>query len=233
MAVNNYERDHGADVLPEEVRDGKLFALCPCGEWSRAYLINDVRAHEDVDIAAQKWACQGCRGAWIRDGRTSKQAIAAAGGQTAELVDSINDKRIRRALMRRGQAPAWIPAADVLAFAEERRLGELKAMRDRNENGGASTPFGTVDTDPVSVRRINGAVQMAGIVPPEAFSISWTMADNSVVSVNAAQMTQVGLAVGQHVDACHQHYRTLRDLLEAATDLAEVEAVDIQSGWPS
>ena len=63
----------------------------------------------------------------------------------------------------------------------------------------------------------------------EAFAVSWTMYDNSVVMLSAAQMNSVGIAVGMFEANLHATGQTLRAQIEAATTAAEVEAV----AWPS
>ena len=49
-----------------------------------------------------------------------------------------------------------------------------------------------------------------------AFSIDWTLADNTVRTLNAADMIAVGVALGQHVNACHERARVLRGEIESA-----------------
>lgn len=115
------------------------------------------------------------------------------------------------------------------------RWAEVKALRDVCESGGAATPLGTVDSDPVSIGRITGAVVMAQVaLSAEApFSIDWTMADNSVVAHDAAAMIAMGVAVGAHVDAVHARARTLRAALDEAASIAALDAIDITTGWPT
>jgi len=108
----------------------------------------------------------------------------------------------------------------------------VKAMRDAIIDGGAPVPgLGTFDSDMLSRINITGAVTLAQI-GGQAFSISWTLADNNVVQLNAAQMIGVGVAVGQFVAAAHANAQALRADIEAAQDYAELESIDIGAGWP-
>jgi hypothetical protein len=59
----------------------------------------------------------------------------------------------------------------------------------------------------------------------QPFSIDWTLADNTVRTLSGADMIAVGQALGQHVAACHIKARALREQINAATTVAEVEAV--------
>lgn len=98
----------------------------------------------------------------------------------------------------------------------------------------ATTPFGLVQVDAKSKQNVNGLVTMALIAQGAGapFSSDFTLADNSVVTLNAAQMIGLGVAVGQYVEAVYGHARTLRDAIEAAEDHGALEAIDAEAGWP-
>lgn len=104
----------------------------------------------------------------------------------------------------------------------------LKAARDAAEFGGFTWDGSVFDSDLTSQSRIQGAVQLAGLAPA-SFGIDWTLADNSVRTLDAAQMTAVGEALGTHVLTQHTIGRGLRAALEAATTAAEVDAI----AWPT
>jgi hypothetical protein len=48
----------------------------------------------------------------------------------------------------------------------------------------------------------------------------------------APAMIQVGLLVGQHVSACQQRKNELDDQIADAANIAALEAIDIEAGWP-
>jgi hypothetical protein len=99
----------------------------------------------------------------------------------------------------------------------------------------APTPFGVAQADTESKENISGLVQMATIAKAAAapFSEVFTMADNSEVEMDADQMIEFGVAVGQHISAVHARGRELRAAIYAegvtSDDLA---ALDITTGWP-
>ena len=101
----------------------------------------------------------------------------------------------------------------------------LKAARDTAEFGGFTWDGSVFDSDLTSQSRIQGAVQLAGL-DPTGFSVVWTLADNTARTLNAAQMQQVGAALGVHVNTQHVKARTLRAEIDAATTAAEVAAVE-------
>lgn len=137
----------------------------------------------------------------------------------------------------------WVIDADgtgLVAYApllDERKRARWLAARDYRDgraSGGCVTPAGRVDSDPESRGKISGgstaaiASKAAGI----AFSIDWTMADNSVVTLDADAMIAMGLAVVQHVATCQQIGTGIRDRISSATTDAELDAIDIMEGYP-
>ena len=115
------------------------------------------------------------------------------------------------------------------------RWEEVKAKRQMVQFGGCMTPSGRVQTDADSQRLINGAVTLAmlSLQAQAPFALSFTLADNSTVILSAAQMIAMGQAVGVFIGLAHAQSLALRAALEAATSRAEVEAVDVNAGWPA
>jgi hypothetical protein len=112
---------------------------------------------------------------------------------------------------------------------------QVRALRAVKVGGGAATPSGIMDTDELARSNIAGAALAAVIAQGASapYSVTWTRADNSTVSLNATEMIAVGLAVMQHVDGCYNRARTLRDAINAAANMAALLAIDINTGWPS
>lgn len=112
---------------------------------------------------------------------------------------------------------------------------EVKAKREIIETGTAPTPLGAVQIDEQSKLKINGLVTMAMLAEQQAqtFSEEFTIADNSVVALDAPATIAMGVAVGQFVSDTYARARELRDAIDAATDIAGLEAIDIETGWPA
>lgn len=111
----------------------------------------------------------------------------------------------------------------------------VKAQREARLAVGASTPFGMVQTDPASRDIINGLVTRALIaqVKSEAgFTRTFTKSDNSRVTLNATQIIAVGEVVEGFVNSVHEHSQDLRDQIDAASDMAELLAINILTDWP-
>jgi hypothetical protein len=112
---------------------------------------------------------------------------------------------------------------------------EVKQIRAQKIDGGCTTPWGIVQTDELSRSNISGAALAAVIAKSSssAFSIVWTLADNSEVTLNADETINLGLIVMQYVNDCYTRARELRVEIDAATNMAELLAIDVASGWPT
>jgi hypothetical protein len=111
----------------------------------------------------------------------------------------------------------------------------VKTTRTEKVNGGAATPWGIAQTDELARSNISGAA-LAALIAKSAsapFEITWTFADNSTADLNADQMIGLGLTIMQHVNACYDRARELRVEIDAATNMAELLAIDVASGWPT
>ena len=126
---------------------------------------------------------------------------------------------------------AWGPSIPAL---RDRCWAAVKTRRDQAEWAGCTTALGRVDSDPDSQRKVSGAVQMAMIAQGAGapFGIDWTMQDNVTVAHDAPAMIAMGVAVGQHVAACHEVALGKRAAIEAAETIEDLDAVDIEGGWP-
>ena len=112
-----------------------------------------------------------------------------------------------------------------LAEAQDQAWQRMKVARER----AAAAPFTSMgmvfDYSPM---QINGAFSAAKAAfdAGQDFSVTWTLADNSFVTLSAPQMIQVGLDLVAHVNAAHEHARTKRTAIYAATSIPEVEAIE-------
>lgn len=110
-----------------------------------------------------------------------------------------------------------------LSDLQAAKWAQIKRDRSSAEFGGFTWDGSPFDSDAISQSRIQGAVQLAATTP--GFTIDWTMANNSVRNLNAADLANVGAALGMHVAAQHAKARLLRSQIEAAATKEEVEAV--------
>lgn len=124
---------------------------------------------------------------------------------------------------------AWIDPRS-LEQHKTARWAEIKATREANEFGGFTWDGSVFDSDAISQARIQGAVVLAmqALGAEVAFSIDWTLKDNSVRSLTGMQVVAVGQALATHVGTQHEIARILRTSIEEAVSISEVESVS----WP-
>jgi hypothetical protein len=120
----------------------------------------------------------------------------------------------------------WV---DLRTLAEHKvaRWSSIKAAREASIEAPLVTPYGTFDADSVARTNISNAVMLSQTLEAlgQPSLIDFTRSDNSVVTLTAAQMVEVGLLLGQQVQAAHAAARQRRTLIEAATTVGEVLAV--------
>lgn len=125
---------------------------------------------------------------------------------------------------------ALIVPAEPLETAKARKWTALKQRRDELETAGFPYLGKTFDSDSRSVQRITTTVLAAQAVTAsgEPFSIDWTTADNSIITLDGPQMLGVPVALAVYGGGLHATATELRLAIEAATTEAEVSAVI----WP-
>lgn len=94
----------------------------------------------------------------------------------------------------------------------------------------APTGFGTAQSDVSSMVKIAALARRAAGDP--SFSVVFTMADNSEVALDAAQMTAFADEVDDYIAAVHARGRALRAAIEAAGTAKALAKIDTAAGWP-
>ena len=123
-------------------------------------------------------------------------------------------------------AMEWVDPRD-LQQLKDAKWDEIKAAREAAEFGGFTWDGSAFDSDLTSQSRIQGAAQLATLsqLAGQPFSIDWTLADNTVRSLDATDMIAAGQAMGVHIASQHAIGRGKRAQIDAATTPAEVAAV--------
>lgn len=104
---------------------------------------------------------------------------------------------------------------------------EVKQKREQVICEDLETPYGVLQCRPKDRQNITDAILLAqALTAMDApVQIDWTMADNTVVTLSAEQLTNIGLILGQKVQAAHARARELRAAIEECTSVAEVNAL--------
>ena len=130
---------------------------------------------------------------------------------------------------------SWVvvETTDVVNAARVMKWEEIKQKRADVEFSPFTWDGSSFDADIQSRTRVQGAVMMAQLAVAQGqgagFSVDWTLSDNTIRTLGAADMIAAGLALGNHVGAAYATARSLRAGLAAASTLAEVAAIV----WPS
>lgn len=114
-----------------------------------------------------------------------------------------------------------------LAHAKAKKIREINQARDSEEQSGFLYLGKVIDSNDISVIRINTVVLAAMYAQAlgQPFSIEWTTQDNSTLTLNANQVIGMPSALASSADALHQKARGLKALVNQANSLSEVEAV--------
>lgn len=111
--------------------------------------------------------------------------------------------------------------------------GELTAyasdLRWRVETGGIVVAGATIRTDERSQQKIAAAVQLIDKDPTLA-PINFEAQPGVWITLDAAAMTAIGLAVGRHIQACFSTLKNVHGAIAAGTitDFTQIDA----AGWP-
>lgn len=120
--------------------------------------------------------------------------------------------------------------AELLAVAKPAKIAELKAERDTREVEPITYNGNRYDYDDKARERINAAIIALDVQTAQTkavASIDWTTADNADVKVTADDLRCVIAMIAQRSNALHVAYRAAKDKVEAATTVAEVDAVTL------
>lgn len=147
------------------------------------------------------------------------------------LLAQSTGKRI--ASDEQGYPVALDPPAPSLSDLKARLVAAISAERDRREENGFPYRGKTLDSTQRSVQRITAAAlaAQAALAAGQPFSIDWTTADNSTLTIDATGVIGMPVALAQYAAALHAHSRALKAAVEAAVDQDDLDTIDIQAGW--
>lgn len=118
-----------------------------------------------------------------------------------------------------------------LEVIKQRKIDELKYQRDKAEVEPIVYNGNTYDYDDKARERITTAIIALDVqsdLAKSTASIDWTTADNKDVKVTADDLRMVIASVAQRSNTLHVAYRVAKNKIEAATTIAEVEAITLE-----
>ena len=139
--------------------------------------------------------------------------------------------------------PGWVWDGEALsphpqwASFDERKSQLRDALATRRweaETAGIMVGGGAIATDRESQAMITGAFTRAQdkLAQGQTEDMIWFKGMAGWVELDIPTTMAIGRAVGDHVQACFAHEHALDTQIEAATDDAALDAIDIETGWP-
>lgn len=122
----------------------------------------------------------------------------------------------------------WTPKS--VESVREMLKAKVKAMRDQKETDGFIYMTKPFDSDERSVARITSAALTAMAIGP-TFTIDWTAADNSIVTLDQAAMLGMPAALAMNANALHSAAKAHKTAIDTA-DFETLTTYDITTGWP-
>lgn len=120
-----------------------------------------------------------------------------------------------------------IHAEEPIEILRERKIMELKRLRDSKEVEPIEYKGYSFDYDEKARDRINAAI-IALSLQGEGATIEWTTADNSDTPVTANDLKMLIAAVAVRSNKLHTAYRIAKEKVEEATTATDVEAVSFE-----
>ena len=80
--------------------------------------------------------------------------------------------------------------------------------------------------------RINSALKGFELAPPGT-TTPWEVSTGNFIELDQVQLSAIGQAAWEHVRQCFIHSKSITDQINACANIAEVDEIDVDNGWPS
>jgi len=157
-----------------------------------------------------------------RHKETGMLMVGRQGQSLAELLDEA-----------KGAAVALTPssAPPTKAGRKEALQAAIAAKRWAVETGGTVAMGVGVRTDEVGQAKLTGAIALFDH-DPTLTTIDWEATPGVWVTLDGPTVRGLGVIVGRHIQSCFSHARQLSEAVTAADTHADLDAIDIEAGWP-
>jgi hypothetical protein len=118
-----------------------------------------------------------------------------------------------------------------LTELQETKLQALAERRYQAEEGGTTFVGMPLATDRTSQSKIHAAYTKAK-EDPDYVIANWKISPGVFTTLDAATIIAAGDAVRAHVQSCFDNEAILSAQITAATNKSELDAIDIEIGWP-
>lgn len=114
----------------------------------------------------------------------------------------------------------WQTPLDAL---REHKWAEILEHRNAAELAGFQYGEHTLDSDRTSQSRITAAATWA--MNDADVVLDWVTKHNHTITLTATQIQEMAVKLGEHIVACHQHARQLKQQLQAASTVEEIHQI--------
>ena len=123
--------------------------------------------------------------------------------------------------------PEPVPPPPTLEEVKALKIKEINEMRDMLEQAGFEFKGSYFDSDQISYMRLLGASQTAqtALATGQAFSIDWTLSDNTTRTMTAQDMIGIIPAFAMYSNQLHEDASFIKSKIEDAQTIEEVEAI--------
>lgn len=118
-----------------------------------------------------------------------------------------------------------------LAEQKAQKVQDLAARRYQAETGGTTLGGTPIATDRTTQGKVTAAYVKASADSNYTIA-AWKGTDGTFSPLDAATIMAIADAIEAHIQACFAREATLSGQITAATTQAELDAVDIETGWP-
>lgn len=127
--------------------------------------------------------------------------------------------------------PPLIPSSATLDQAKVIMSSALAWKRQQVENAGVTVGGIAIGSDQTARTLLNDAITAFnnGLTG----SLDYKFANGTWIPVDLPTAQAMFTAIGQQVQACTANQQALATAINAATDLAGLQAIDITQGWPA
>lgn len=130
----------------------------------------------------------------------------------------------------------WISQTRYGQLIETARANKHQARntaRLRAETGGFTYADKPIDSDEQSILRITSAAAVAANAQANSlpYSVTWTCADDTELTLDADGMLALQAAFVAHGQACHTASQAIKAQINAAETLAELSVIDVNAGY--
>ena len=119
----------------------------------------------------------------------------------------------------------WLVLDISLDEAKIKYKNRVKQRREDDEMAGFTYNGKEYDSDLKSIIRISNAAQVAVTNPN--FSVFWTAKDNTESLLTGAELIELQAALVAHISVIHINSRSLKQQIDSATTLAELELIGV------